>query len=93
MYVPDASRGQIIVKRLRLTHNHFAPPRTDPLDIDYEQKAKDWTTALRNFALVLIEPLEIDYVELAAVPNRRTHFWREKAEERGLPWIEEAVVP
>ncbi|KDQ31474.1 hypothetical protein PLEOSDRAFT_1096286 [Pleurotus ostreatus PC15] len=63
-------------------------------DPDYEQKSKDWTTALRNFSLVVIEPLDIDYVELGVVPNRRTHFWRrDVGEEKSVQWEEEAIVP
>ncbi|KAL4259358.1 FMN-binding split barrel [Pleurotus pulmonarius] len=67
------------------------PKSSDP---DYEKKFKDWTTALRNFALVLIEPLEVDYVELGVVPNRRTHFWIGDVEgEKEGRWREEAVAP
>lgn len=44
--------------------------------------------ALRNFALVVIDPVEVDYVELGVMPNRRTRFFKE-----GEEWKEEAVVP
>lgn len=46
--------------------------------------------AFTNFALVVIEPSRIDYVELGVVPNRRTIF--EKNHEEG-GWIEQAVAP
>ncbi|KAH8094772.1 pyridoxamine 5'-phosphate oxidase-domain-containing protein [Phellopilus nigrolimitatus] len=45
--------------------------------------------ALGNFALVLIDPTEVDYVELGVVPNRRTRFFKNKEGK----WDEEAVVP
>ncbi|KAI5120803.1 hypothetical protein M0805_002430 [Coniferiporia weirii] len=45
--------------------------------------------ALRNFALVVIDPTEVDYVELGVVPNRRTRFFKN---EEGS-WMEEALVP
>ena len=44
--------------------------------------------AFRNFALVVIEPSGIDYVELGVVPNRRTFF-----EPKEGKWMEEAAVP
>lgn len=47
--------------------------------------------AFRNFALVLIDPVEVDYVELGVVPNRRTRFFKE-GEGEG-EWREEALVP
>ncbi|KAL4259357.1 FMN-binding split barrel [Pleurotus pulmonarius] len=91
---PDVLHAQNIVKRLTLTHNHLSPRHSHLSEIDYEKKFKDWTTALRNFALVLIEPLEVDYVELGVVPNRRTHFWIGDVEgEKEGRWREEAVAP
>ena len=45
--------------------------------------------ALKNFALVVIDPMKVDYVELGVVPNRRTHFFKDK---EGV-WEEEPVVP
>ncbi|KAF5346163.1 hypothetical protein D9758_009968 [Tetrapyrgos nigripes] len=54
-----------------------------------EENRRNWETALRNFALLLVDPIEVDYVELGVVPNRRTKFWRT---EEGK-WEEMAVVP
>ncbi len=49
---------------------------------------------MRNFALVLIEPLEADYVELGVVPNRRTRFWLEDVKgEKEVEWRDEAIAP
>jgi len=47
--------------------------------------------ALKNFALVVIDPLEVDYVELGTVPNQRTKFHKESGGEG--KWVEEIVVP
>lgn len=44
--------------------------------------------ALGNFALVLLEPLEVDLVELGVEPNRRTQ-WKSSGGE----WTEQGVVP
>ncbi|KZP10101.1 hypothetical protein FIBSPDRAFT_872954 [Athelia psychrophila] len=44
--------------------------------------------ALANFALVVIDPLEVDYVEFSMYPNQRTKFKKE-----GESWVEEIVVP
>ncbi|KAJ7508488.1 pyridoxamine 5'-phosphate oxidase-domain-containing protein [Mycena galericulata] len=53
-----------------------------------EEGRRLWDMSLSNFALVIIEPQDVDYVELAPIPNRRTRFWRTA---RG--WNEEALVP
>jgi hypothetical protein len=50
---------------------------------------KNMEVALGNFALVVIDPNEVDYVELGKIPNERTRFTRTP---EGL-WSEEAVVP
>jgi len=55
-----------------------------------EETKKLVKDALKNFALVVINPLEVDYVELGVVPNQRTHFWRERGTGE---WVEEVVVP
>jgi pyridoxamine 5'-phosphate oxidase len=44
--------------------------------------------ALDNFVLVVLDPIEIDLVELAPIPNRRT-MWVKK----GTEWEEQIVVP
>ncbi|KAI0030981.1 hypothetical protein K488DRAFT_87279 [Vararia minispora EC-137] len=44
--------------------------------------------ALRNYALVVVEPLQVDWVEMGVVPNRRTLFTRV-----GEAWKEEVIVP
>jgi pyridoxamine 5'-phosphate oxidase len=55
-----------------------------------DEDKKNLEMALGNFALVVIEPAEVDYVELGLTPNRRSKFVR-KGKEEG--WDEEAQVP
>jgi len=50
---------------------------------------ENWETALGNFALLVVDPNEVDYIELGAVPNRRTRFWKTS----DGAWEEEALVP
>ena len=63
-------------------------PETIPKSGETGDKSELVETALKNFALVLIDPLEVDYVELGVVPNRRTKFFLECGQ-----WKEEALVP
>lgn len=44
--------------------------------------------ALRNYAIVVLEPSECDWVQLTIQPNRRTRFRR-----FGEDWKEEIIVP
>lgn len=69
------------------------PERVDEPDekSDTEEektKKKNWDTALSNFALLLIDPSEVDYVDLAVKPNQRTRFWITQGR-----WEEQALVP
>ncbi|KAH7922672.1 hypothetical protein BV22DRAFT_1121322 [Leucogyrophana mollusca] len=67
-------------------------PETVPRlsEAESESDKRNVQTALGNFALVIIEPTEVDYVELGSVPQRRTRFvW--KGEGEG--WAEQIVVP
>jgi hypothetical protein len=61
----------------------------EPKEGDSEEAWKNWAMALGNFALVVIEPSEIDYLTMAVIPNRRFRFAR--AVEGG--WDEVEVVP
>lgn len=69
--------------------NKWLVTLTEPKDDDDEEMRKNWETALGNFALLIVDPTEVDYVELGVVPNRRTRFWRTS---QGT-WESEAVVP
>jgi len=55
----------------------------------YEEDKRNWEVAMDNFALLVIDPSEVDYVELGVIPNRRTRFERKE----GGKWGEDAVVP
>ena len=48
--------------------------------------------ALGNFAMVIFEPTQVDWVQLGEHPNRRTLFTR-KDEQGGTHWVEEILVP
>lgn len=64
----------------------------DPDDAeDYEEAKRLWDWALSNFALVIVDPVEVDYVDLASVPNKRALFTKRK----GNPgvWDEQALIP
>ncbi|KAE9386451.1 hypothetical protein BT96DRAFT_891603 [Gymnopus androsaceus JB14] len=66
-------------------------PKPEGPDESEEEKEnrRNWDTALRNFALVLVDPIEVDYVELGVLPNKRTKFTRSA---QGV-WKEQALVP
>ncbi|KAL5533764.1 hypothetical protein ACEPAG_224 [Sanghuangporus baumii] len=66
-------------------------PATLPKSDEAGDKKELVAAALKNFALVVIDPVEVTYVELGVTPNRRTRFFKESAGEGG--WKEEAVVP
>ncbi|VDB86237.1 unnamed protein product [Peniophora sp. CBMAI 1063] len=53
---------------------------------DEEKKLSE--EAFRNYALVILEPSEVDWVQMAIRPNRRTRFRR-----FGEEWKEEIIVP
>ena len=57
----------------------------------HEEDKKKWHEALANFAMVLIEPMQIDWVQLGEKPNRRTLFTRTGDEE--YQWKEEILAP
>ncbi|KAI0714620.1 pyridoxamine 5'-phosphate oxidase-domain-containing protein [Earliella scabrosa] len=53
-----------------------------------EEDRKNYQTALHNFALMLVEPVDIDWCALGIQPNKRTVFKRE-----GEKWSEQLVAP
>ena len=57
----------------------------------YNELLRNWKKALSNFALVVIDPIEVDLVEMGVVPNRRTRFF--KASGNHELWREEELVP
>ena len=61
----------------------------EPADGDREESRQNWETALGNFALLIVDPTEVDFVDLGVAPNRRTRFWKTNL---GV-WEEEDLVP
>ena len=57
----------------------------------YDELLRNWKMAVSNFALVVIDPIEVDFVDMGVVPNRRTRFFK-SSENNGL-WSEEELVP
>ncbi|KAG8710223.1 hypothetical protein FRC09_000235 [Ceratobasidium sp. 395] len=55
---------------------------------ELEEDKKHMVEALENFALVVLEPLEVEFLELGVQPNRRTQ-WK----LAGGEWKEMSVVP
>ncbi|SCZ98270.1 BZ3500_MvSof-1268-A1-R1_Chr3-2g06262 [Microbotryum saponariae] len=50
--------------------------------------------ALDHFALIIMEPYDVDVCDLGAQPNTRVHFFRKKGVGwQGAEWKEEDVVP
>ncbi len=63
-------------------------------NIDEASTAEDknnWNEALSNFVLMVIEPVQVDWVQLAPRPNRRTRFSR--TDDAVFEWIEDILVP
>lgn len=62
-------------------------------EAENEEDKKNLATALSNFSLLLIEPFEVDYLELGVFPNRRTFFKRDWEDEGSVEFEETLVVP
>ncbi|KAH9996494.1 pyridoxamine 5'-phosphate oxidase-domain-containing protein [Russula vinacea] len=59
-----------------------------PSDAKTEKEKELAELALSNYAIIVIEPLNVDWLQMAIKPNRRTFFTREE-----VHWKEEVVVP
>lgn len=57
-------------------------------DAKTEEDKKNWHTAFTNFAMMLIEPSHIDWVQMGEKPNRRTLFTLTEGK-----WKEEILAP
>ncbi|OSD01186.1 hypothetical protein PYCCODRAFT_1392358 [Trametes coccinea BRFM310] len=64
-------------------------PSQVPQEPQTEEDKKNAEMASKNFALMLIEPVSVDWVELGVKPNRRTIFTRR--EDGG--WTEQLAIP
>lgn len=65
-------------------------PQTVPKlgEAESEEDKRNQEQALRNFALVLVEAVDVDWVQLGVKPNQRTRFVRD-----GEKWSESIIVP
>lgn len=61
-------------------------------ELTSEEDKRNYAVALGNFAMVVLEPLRVDWVQMGEHPNRRTLFTR-KHEDREVKWIEEILAP
>lgn len=61
-------------------------------DLKTDADRKNYETALSKFSMIIIEPLQIDWVQLGEKPNRRTLFTR-RDEQHGSHWSEEILAP
>ena len=61
-------------------------------EADNEEDEKNQKEAFKNFALVLVDPIEVDWVQLGIVPNQRTRF-RMNPDSKDRDWEEEILVP
>lgn len=70
----------------------------DPKDIpnkaspEYKEAQHLWKLALSNFATVVIDPLEVDFIDLGVIPNVRFVF-RRAINSQVVTWEEEELVP
>ncbi|KAJ3499747.1 hypothetical protein NLJ89_g10063 [Agrocybe chaxingu] len=59
----------------------------------YEEAKRNWETALGNFALMIIDPIEVDFVDLSTSPDKRTLFTKKVSADDGVQWEETDLVP
>lgn len=55
---------------------------------EYEEAQRHWEFALENFATIIIDPLEVDYVDA----KMKAIFRKKYSEDRGMIWEEEELV-
>ena len=60
---------------------------------EYETTKRLWDTALANFAIMVINPIEVDFIDLGVIPNFRSVFTKRLFDGGGVEWVEEEVVP
>ncbi|CAA7264852.1 unnamed protein product [Cyclocybe aegerita] len=74
------------------------PERVDEPDPDasrekYEEAKRIWEMALGNFALMVIDPIEVDLVDLSSPPDKRSLFTKRIDSNEGVQWEETELVP
>ncbi|KAF8844181.1 hypothetical protein BDN67DRAFT_963289 [Paxillus ammoniavirescens] len=62
-------------------------------EAESEENKKNLAFALENFALLLVEPFEVDLIELGVQPNKRTSFKRDWEDPNSIEFKETALVP
>jgi pyridoxamine 5'-phosphate oxidase len=62
-------------------------------EAESEEDKKNLAFALENFALLLVEPFEVDLLELGVQPNKRTNFKRDWEDPNAIEFKETALVP
>ncbi|KAF8844221.1 hypothetical protein BDN67DRAFT_963354 [Paxillus ammoniavirescens] len=62
-------------------------------EAESEEDKKNLAFALENFALLLVEPFEVDLIELGVQPNKRTNFKRDWEDPNSIEFKETALVP
>ncbi|KAF8910181.1 pyridoxamine 5'-phosphate oxidase-domain-containing protein [Gymnopilus junonius] len=61
---------------------------------EYEEAKRLWEVALSNFVFFIIDPVEVDFVDLGTTPvDRRFLFKKKKVEGENWVWDEEELVP
>lgn len=60
-------------------------------ELKTDEEKRNYEAALGNFALVVVEPTKVDWVQLGERPNRRTLFVRREGGGEG--WDEQILVP
>ena len=69
--------------------NQWAREVLSSEEVKSEEDKKKWEEAYFNFAVILVEPFKIDWVQLGEKPNRRTIFTRNDEDK----WDEEIAAP
>jgi len=61
-------------------------------DLKTEEERRNYEVGLSRFAVMVVEPFKVDWLQMGEHPNRRTLFTR-RDEHGGSTWDEEIVIP
>jgi pyridoxamine 5'-phosphate oxidase len=67
-------------------------PNESMSEEEYKMAKRNWDAALSNFALMLVDPIEIDFVDVGVNPNTRSLFTK-TLDGINVTWNEQALVP
>jgi PPOX class probable FMN-dependent enzyme len=73
--------------RLQFTWPHSGKPRADAAA--FELPSPDTNEPLPHFCLLLLEPMQVDHLELRGEPQNRSIYWRNS----NLTWSFQAINP